>query len=156
MMRYHRLKHQFVTTLPDVLEAGVLYVSTEYATSAHLCCCGCGEEVVTPLTPTDWKMTFDGETVSLWPSVGNWYDKCRSHYVIEQNRVIPALPWSEERVEAEWQRDRAAKESYYAEKEPAAAEPSATLPTLPEAPTRWTRVKRWLKSGLKHLWKSSL
>jgi hypothetical protein len=47
---------------------------------------------VTPFTPTDWRMTFDGESVSLDPSVGNWNQKCRSHYVIRRNRVLrPAL-----------------------------------------------------------------
>ena len=143
-MRYHQLKHQFVTTLPDLLEAGVLYISTEYATSAHLCCCGCGAEVVTPFTPTDWKMTFDGETISLWPSVGNWNEKCRSHYVIERSRVIPASPWSDERIEAEWRRDRAAKESYYAEDEAITDETPVNPSPLAVAPTWWSRAKAWL------------
>jgi len=65
------------------------------------------DEVVTPFTPTDWKMTFDGETVSLRPSIGNWNDACRSHYVIERGRVIEALPWADWQVEAEWQAARA-------------------------------------------------
>ena len=36
------------------------------------CCCGCGEEVVTPFSPAQWQMSFDGEAVSLHPSIGNW------------------------------------------------------------------------------------
>jgi Family of unknown function (DUF6527) len=60
-MRYARLAHEFVDHIPDVLDPGVLYVSMKYATAAHRCCCGCGLEVVTPFTPTDWKLTFDGE-----------------------------------------------------------------------------------------------
>jgi Family of unknown function (DUF6527) len=35
----------------------------------NLCCCGCGEKVVTPLRPTDWKLIFDGKTISLDPSL---------------------------------------------------------------------------------------
>ncbi len=66
-----KLEHRFVERIPRAPEPGVLYISVEYATAAHSCACGCGEEVMTPLTPTDWKMTFDGETVSLSPSVGN-------------------------------------------------------------------------------------
>ena len=66
-MRWFHLEHRFVKHVPDSLEPGVLYVSIEYATATHSCCCGCGEEVVTPFSPTDWKMTFDGETVSVWP-----------------------------------------------------------------------------------------
>ena len=71
-MRFRRLEHRFCKHIPDSLEPGILYVSMEYATAVHSCCCGCGEEVVTPFTPTDWKMTFDGRAISLWPSVGNW------------------------------------------------------------------------------------
>ncbi|MGN5478201.1 DUF6527 family protein [Cupriavidus basilensis] len=41
-------------------------------------------QVVTPFTPTDWRMTYDGATVSLHPSVGNWNQRCRSHYVISK------------------------------------------------------------------------
>ena len=144
-MKHNRLEHRFVTTLPDVLAVGVLYVSVEYATSAHLCWCGCGAEVVTPFTPTDWKMTFDGETISLWPSVGNWYDKCRSHYIIERNRVISAPPWSQERIEAEWRRDRTAKESYYAQEQTAVPDLPAAPSVPPAAPSWWMRVRNWLR-----------
>ena len=62
LMRVRRLEHRFCTHIPESLEPGVLYVSMEYATAAHSCCCGCGEEVVTPFTPTDWKMTFNGQS----------------------------------------------------------------------------------------------
>ena len=72
MLKHGSLEHRFVEDLPDDVRPGVLYVSMEYGTAAHRCCCGCGEEVVTPFTPTGWKMTYDGETVSLKPSVGNW------------------------------------------------------------------------------------
>jgi Family of unknown function (DUF6527) len=82
-----KLIHKFVKSVPETLEQGVLYVSVEYATAIHKCCCGCGNEVVTPLSPKDWKLTFDGETVSLYPSIGNWNFGCRSHYWITKNRV---------------------------------------------------------------------
>lgn len=112
-MRHKRLEHRFVEHIPEQLQPGVLYVSMEYATSAHTCCCGCGEEVVAPFTPTDWKMTFDGETISLRPSIGNWTLKCRSHYVIDRSKVKEAGPWSDEQVEAERRRDRMSKASFY-------------------------------------------
>ncbi len=113
MIRHHRLEHRFITSIPRKLESGVLYVSIEYATAAHSCCCGCGEEVVTPLTPTDWQLTFDGETVSLWPSIGNWNSACRSHYVIARSEVIQALPWSDRRIAQGRFRDKLAKSRYY-------------------------------------------
>ncbi|RWP54327.1 DUF6527 family protein [Mesorhizobium sp.] len=128
MMRHKRLAHRFVEHIPERLEAGILYVSMEYATSAHSCCCGCGEEVVAPFTPTDWKMTFDGETVSIRPSIGNWTLKCRSHYVIERGKVIGAGPWSDEQVEAERRRDRASKALFYGQS------PKASPPAQPALP----------------------
>lgn len=112
-MRHTQLEHRFVEHLPETLEPGILYVSMAYATAAHRCCCGCGEEVVTPFTPTDWSMTFDGETISLSPSVGNWQQPCRSHYVLKRSRVIKAGPWTPDQVSAEQARDRAAKAQFY-------------------------------------------
>src|ERR1700730_12217448 len=63
---------EFVDTFPATLEDDVLYISIDFCTCAHLCACGCGEEVVTPLSPTQWSFTYNGKDVSLRPSVGNW------------------------------------------------------------------------------------
>lgn len=154
-MRHLTLEHRFVRNVPRELEPGVLYISMEYATAVHSCCCGCGERVVTPFTPTDWSMEFDGESVSLSPSVGNWNQACQSHYVIERNQVIAAGPWSRARVEAERLRDKRAKAAYYA------AEPSNRKGDATPAPTRstppaaittgsgpLTRPLAWIKSWL--------
>ena len=142
MIQHKRLEHRFVEHIPERLEAGILYVSMEYATSAHSCCCGCGEEVVAPFTSTDWKMTFDGETVSLRPSIGNWTLKCRSHYVIDRGKVIAAGPWSEEQVDAERRRDRAAKAHFYGQV-PKVEAPGQPVP--PKAtPGFWRRVGDWV------------
>jgi len=81
------VRHEFVDTIPDQLQDGVVYVSITYATVLHLCCCGCRSEVVTPLSPTSWSVTFDGQSISLQPSIGNWNFPCRSHYWIERNHV---------------------------------------------------------------------
>ncbi|SRR6266540_689275 len=115
-MKHSRLEHRFVQYIPRELEPGVLYISIEFATAAHSCCCGCGEEVVTPLTPHDWQMTFDGETVSLSPSIGNWDYGCRSHYVIRRNRVIEAKPWTDEQIAAGRRKDKAIKVRFYTER----------------------------------------
>ena len=112
-MRHQTLEHRFVRNVPRELEPGVLYISMEYATAVHSCCCGCGDRVVTPFTPTDWKMTFDGDSVSLHPSIGNWNQKCRSHYVIRRNRVVEAGSWSGKQIEAERHRDKQTKAAYY-------------------------------------------
>jgi hypothetical protein len=146
MIRYDRLAHEFVANVPERLEPGRLYISIEYATAAHLCCCGCGAEVVTPFTPTDWKMTFDGETISLWPSIGNWNEACRSHYVIDRSEVIEAPPWSDRRIEAESKRDKAAKGRFYRRLSDRKSDvPVPATVAVQEPLNVWSRAKRWLK-----------
>ncbi|WP_230951925.1 DUF6527 family protein [Burkholderia cepacia] len=72
-------------------------------------------EVVTPLTPTDWTLTFNGEAISLWPSVGSWNLPCQSHYEIRQNKVIDGGPWDNAKNDSEQRRDRTAKQKFYAQ-----------------------------------------
>ena len=111
-----RLVHKFVKNIPDRLEDGVIYVSIEYATAIHKCCCGCGNEVVTPFSPTDWKITFDGKTISLYPSIGNWGLACQSHYWIVNNRVKWASRWSKEEIEFGRSNEKKDKDIYYRKK----------------------------------------
>jgi uncharacterized protein DUF6527 len=113
MKQEKALTHEFIEFVPDVVEEGKLYVSIEYATIVHKCCCGCGKEVVTPLSPTGWKLIFDGKTISLDPSIGNWSFPCRSHYWIRNNRVRWAADWPQSRVDANRAHDRYAKERYF-------------------------------------------
>lgn len=145
-MRHHTLQHRFVRNAPRELEPGVLFISMEYATAVHSCCCGCGERVVTPFTPTDWRMTFDGESVTLNPSVGNWNQDCRSHYVIERNRVIECGQWSDAHVEAERRRDKLAKAEYYG-RAPAPARldalPPASAGDNAQTSGLWARIRAW-------------
>ena len=135
-MRMDRLQPSFVEDVPETLYPGMLYVSIPYATVVHSCCCGCGEEVVTPLTPTDWRLTYDGENVSLAPSVGSWTLPCRSHYVVQRGKVHWANAWSEEQISRERARDRKAKARYYdnarvAPRVGVAAHPPATVASPP-------------------------
>ncbi|WP_374202917.1 DUF6527 family protein [Curtobacterium sp. MWU13-2055] len=81
-----RLRPQPVDEIPESLDTGVLYISLGYSTAIHLCACGCGVEVVTPLGRPGWSLTYDG-TASLHPSVGNGNFPCRSHYYVTQNSV---------------------------------------------------------------------
>lgn len=87
MSRLSRIQHRFVDFIPERLEEGVLYVSRRYRTASHLCCCGCGLEVVTPLNEAKWKATERDGGVWLRPSVGNWSFPCQSHYWIDGGRV---------------------------------------------------------------------
>ncbi len=107
------IKHEFVEFIPDKLETDTLYISIPHRTAIHKCVCGCGVEVVTPISPTDWRITFDGETVSLFPSIGNWSYPCRSHYWIKRGKVIWAEDWSEEEIRDARNRARLRKPDYY-------------------------------------------
>ncbi|MGA3266498.1 MAG: DUF6527 family protein [Verrucomicrobiota bacterium] len=107
-----KLSHKFVKTVPETLEDGVIYVSVEYATAIHKCCCGCGNQVVTPFSPTDWQLVFDGKTISLSPSIGNWNFPCRSHYWITNNVVKWAPKWSKAEIEAGRKKDEIYKKAY--------------------------------------------
>jgi hypothetical protein len=93
-----RYTHEFVEFIPDDLTPGVLYVSTAYATAVHLCMCGCGFEVTSPLSPQQWCMIFDGRTVSVSPSIGNWSFECQSHYWLDLGTVDWAAKWSPQRI----------------------------------------------------------
>lgn len=106
-MRFNKILPKRVEFIPDQLEEGVLYISERFRTCSHKCCCGCGEEVVTPLSPADWQLTCEGEFVSLWPSVGNWVYTCRSHYVIRRNQVKWAAAMTAKQIARVQQRDAA-------------------------------------------------
>ena len=93
-----RLRHEFVDHIPEQLDDSVLYVSIRFGTVVHRCACGCGEEVVTPLGPAEWRLTYDGRTVSLAPSIGNWSFPCRSHYWIDEGIVRWARDFSEAEI----------------------------------------------------------
>lgn len=87
MTRQYSVTHQYVEYIPERLQPGVLYISKRFKTASHLCCCGCGMKVVTPLNPAKWSLSDHGASVSLSPSVGNWNFPCRSHYLIVRNHV---------------------------------------------------------------------
>jgi hypothetical protein len=99
------LKHRFVTAIPSSLESGVLYISLEFDTAVHLCACGCGNEVVTPLSPAQWAFTYDGKSVSLYPSVGNWSFPCKSHYIVRRGEINWARKFDDKEIAKVRERD---------------------------------------------------
>lgn len=141
------LKHEFVEFIPDELEQGTIYVSIRFATASHLCFCGCGNKVVTPIRPTDWTLIFDGKTISLHPSIGNWSFPCQSHYWIRNNRAKWALKWSREQIERGRAHDIHAKERYFDFEDQAAnsAPDSVATPqnTGKSRRTAWRKLKWW-------------
>lgn len=88
MGRSTHVRFEFVDSLPQTLPAeGTIYISIPRRATAHLCLCGCGEKVVHPLRPHRWSLTYDGEAISMSPSIGNSGLACRSHYWIKGSRV---------------------------------------------------------------------
>lgn len=96
---------KFVDTLPQAndIEEERLYISVKYNMTTHRCACGCGTIVPLPISPTDWSLAYDGEHVSLNPSVGNGALSCRSHYYIHDSQIVwlpkmSALPTSNQKL----------------------------------------------------------
>lgn len=100
------ITHEFVEFIPQEMKERTLYIAMEYGTASHKCFCGCGAEVVTPLSPTAWQISFDGERVSLIPSIGSWGLPCKSHYWIRRSSVEWSYPMSTAQIAAVKQRDK--------------------------------------------------
>ncbi|WP_367271339.1 DUF6527 family protein [Phenylobacterium sp.] len=99
----------------------------DFAQAAHRCLCGCGQEVYTRFTPRDWQMLFDGESVSVTPSIGNWSFACQSHYWLDHGRVRWASRMTAEEIEAVRGHDRRLQAQHY-QQQAAAQSPSAQSP----------------------------
>lgn len=104
-MKQSHIVPRFVDFIPTHLEDGVLYISQEYKTAIHKCCCGCGQEVVTPLSAAQWQISVTKDKVSLNPSIGNWNFECKSHYWIKQNRVFWSYAFTEREIQHVQARD---------------------------------------------------
>ena len=128
------LKPEFVDEIPSTLEHGKLYLSCRYRAAVHLCACGCGAKISTPLHPTGWRLSYDGESVSLIPSVGNWSEKCQSHYVIRDSKVLWAERFPREKIQRIREQRHHDLEQYYGvDKKPVA-------PELPRSKGFWATV----------------
>ena len=132
------LSHLFVETIPTDLEDHVLYVSIEFRTTMHLCACGCGNSVVLPLRPTAWALTYNGDSISMSPSIGNWTFECKSHYWIRDNKIVWARAWSNEQIEAGRKRTLIDRGAIGAEEEKSDEDGSL-----------WRRFFRWITRASK-------
>ena len=112
-MRLKRITPEFVEFIPERLKDGVLYISIPYATASHNCACGCGQRVVTPIKPMDWSLGWNGEEVSLDPSIGNWSFPCRSHYWIRHNRIVWSRPYSDYEIAAVREKEALGRRAYF-------------------------------------------
>lgn len=133
-MRFELRRVQF---MPRVLEPGVLYVAEEFSAAAHLCPCGCGAKVRTPLGPVDWSLEDGPRGPSLFPSIGNWHQPCRSHYWIRGGAVVWAEAWTDDEIAAGRAREKPRADEYYAS-------------LAGHQPASWLRCLRdWLRALLR-------
>lgn len=112
-----RFRSEPVQYMPKELAPGVLYISRPYETAAHLCACGCGGKVRTPLGLTEWSVEETAHGPTLWPSVGNWQRPCRTHYYIDRGVVRWASPWTDEEVAAGRRGEEQRREAYFESRE---------------------------------------
>lgn len=116
MSKVEHMTAEFVEFIPATLAAGVLYVSRRYRTASHLCCCGCGAKVVTPLKPGGWVVSGERDQVSMDPSIGSWNLPCQSHYFIRRGQIRWAPKWSRDEIEEARRRDDADREAHFAKR----------------------------------------
>ena len=110
-----QIKLRRVRHIPQTLDPGVLYVSEEFEIAMHLCPCGCGTKVSTPLGPTDWKFTDSPKGPSLYPSVGNWQRPCQSHYWLQGGKVVWAGRWTSAQIQEGRREEQERSIAYYNE-----------------------------------------
>lgn len=148
MSRRTHLNHRYVEFIPKDLDEGVLYISSRFRTASHLCCCGCGQKVATPLNSSKWKLADHGDTVSLAPSIGLGTLPCRSHYWIRRSSV----DWCPDMTAAQTARaqraDEYASRVYTGEIQPVTPRPAAPVGSRsgPQTLSVWGRFVKWLRS----------
>lgn len=146
-MKIKTLVPEYVKHVPESLSEGVLYISEEFETAGHLCCCGCGEEVFTPLNKAQWTLSKNRQkdTVSLYPSIGNWKYACRSHYWIENNVVIDAGAMSQKTIDTVIKRDQRDRHALVKENNQKTAQATDPVNGTPaKRPGILSRFLRWL------------
>lgn len=108
-----KIKLRRVEYMPKDLQPGMLYVAEEFGAAAHLCPCGCGVKIRTPLGPTEWSLRETKRGPTLYPSVGNWQQACQSHYWIEDGEIIWAEKWTPTEIAAGRRREEAHRHAQY-------------------------------------------
>lgn len=132
-MKRETMRPAQVEFIPKELEEGVLYVSSRFSTASHLCCCGCGTKIVTPIHPTEYSLTVRNGLVSLHPSIGNWNHPCQSHYFIRNNQIVWAGNMTPAQIRSGRAFDDAQKDRYFGN----GAQPW------------WTQAKQWVLAWLR-------
>lgn len=112
-MKLSSIKLRNVAYMPKELEPGILYAALEFGAVAHLCACGCGTKIRTPLGVTEWSLREGPQGPTLRPSVGNWQQPCRSHYLITNGEIEWAGQWTAAQIAAGRKREEDRRAAHY-------------------------------------------
>lgn len=104
---------QKVYYMPKQLEPGILYVSDEFKVAAHLCPCGCGNKIITPILPVNWTFSEYNNLPTLSPSISNWQLPCKSHYWITKGHISWSYKISKEQASESWFKEEKTRLTYY-------------------------------------------
>lgn len=148
MTRVERLETIFVDEIPETLEDGTLYVCLDCHVALHNCACGCGEEVSTPLVPTEYSLKVHEGQASVWPSIGNHDFACASHYVIRNGRILWAGKMSRIDIGHGRAKDRRLKRPPMPK-----TVPIPPRPPLSQMPTAADGYMRIIYGWIKAIWK---
>ena len=103
--------------MPKQLFSGILYVSDEFKVAAHLCPCGCGNKIITPITPVNWIFTEYNNTPTLSPSISNWQLPCKSHYWITKGNIAWSYKLSKDEATKSWKEEEKTRMAFYENRE---------------------------------------
>jgi hypothetical protein len=107
-----------VRLMPRQLEPGLLYVSEEFEVAGHLCACGCGNKVITPLGPAEWTFRDEEGGPTLTPSIGSWQLPCQSHYWITAGAIRWASKWTPAQIESGRRAEEERRRAYFDSRKP--------------------------------------
>ena len=98
---------------------------------------------MTPIKPAKWNLTYNGETISLSPSIGRWQLPCKSHYWIRNDHVEWSTGWTDEQIEGGRRRDEKDLRTYYTERVSRTVElPTYTPKNRSLLGRLWRKVRR--------------
>jgi hypothetical protein len=87
-MKNKNLILQKVHYIPENFDPGVFYYSEVYAIAGHLCPCGCGNKVITPIDADHWSYTQTDGKPTLYPCLENHHLPCNSTYWLIFGEVL--------------------------------------------------------------------
>lgn len=115
-MKIDSIRVKKVHFMPKEFQPGVLYVSKEFGIAGHLCACGCGNKVMTPLGKFEWNIKDSKKGVSVWPSIGSGQLDCKSHYIIKNGRILWCEPMTDESTTIRFEQADKTRNDYYKSK----------------------------------------